>query len=203
LGSWYKKCMPSIKNVSPHIPILLSDLKKTEGVKGIYIWGSFARNINRPDHRLTDIDILIRTSFNSGDLLSIGDKIISDSYSNDFLENQGYEPSAVNFSKEFIKLSKYNIDHWVTSCDRRLLHWGPTATNYKESEEIREEAKHYANKEAGILNKKFNKISNVERKKWYKHYYHYINKNFDGMPTGWYKTEAVKIKNLISNAIKI
>ena len=203
MSSWYKKCMPTIRDVSPHLTLLMSDLKKADGVKGIYIWGSFSRNIDNIDHRLIDIDVLARTCFNSGDLLSINNDVINTSFCDDDLEIQGYDPLAIKFSKEFIKLSKYNIDHWAISSDRKLLHWGPTGLNQEESIEMKKEALSYANKQTGILYKKLNKTSDSERRRWYKHYYHHINKNSEGMPTGWYKTEAVKIKTLISNAIKI
>jgi len=195
--------MPRIKDVSPHLASLVSDLKKKDGIKGLYIWGSFARNIANLDHRLIDIDILARTYFNSGDLLSINNDVISTSSCDDYWERQGYDPLAIKFSQEFIKLSKYNIDHWAISSDRKLLHWGPTGFNQKESIEIKTEALNYANKQAGILYKKLNKTSDNKRKKWYEHYYHYVNKNYEGMPSGWYKTETVKIKTLILNAIKI
>lgn len=203
MSSWYEKCMPKVKDIKPYISDALNKFKNTVGVKSVYIWGSYANNIDKPNYRVRDIDILARTRFHSGDLVSVDHKIIKDICSDNYLENQGYDPLAVKFSKHFLILSKYNADCWAISSDRKLLHWGPIFVNKKEAEEINKEAEKYANNSTGIDRNKINKSSEYIRKNWYNHYSNYMDKCFQGMPTGWYKTEDVKIKELISKAIKI
>jgi predicted nucleotidyltransferase len=189
--------MPKIKDIKPYIYAILNNFKKANNIKNIYIWGSYARNINKPNYRVKDIDVLIKTNFNSGDLLSVDNNIIAEICSNNYLENQGYDPKTVKFSKNFLKLSKYNVDCWVTSSDRKLIHWGPIIAN-------KEEAEQYATKITGDSCKKINYSSENIRKNWYNTYCHYIdNKYFQGMPTGWYKIDSVKIKDLTLNSIKI
>ncbi len=203
MSSWYEKCMPKIKDVKPYLYQELERFKNVDGVKSIYVWGSYADNIDNLNFRLKDIDILARTRFDSGDLISVDNKIVKDMCSDSYLENQGYDPSAVKFSKELLKLAKYNIDCWAISSDRKLLHWGPISDNKKESENISKEAENYAFNLTGIKSSKINKTSETNRKNWYNHYCNYINRYYEGMPTGWYKTEDIKVKDVLAKAIKI
>ena len=203
MSSWYEKRMPKIKDIKPHISKYVKDLKDSEGVKSIHIWGSYAKNIEKPQFRVRDIDVLVKTSFHSGDLISIDNNIITELCSDNYLENQGYDPLVVKFSKEFLKLKKYNIDCWAISSDRKLTHWGPIYINETESEENNKEAEKYANDFSGIERKKINKFSETVRNNWYNHYFTYMNKCFKNMPTGWYKTEYIKMKDIFAKAIKI
>ncbi len=194
--------MPKIKDIKPYISASMSDFKKMDGVKSVYLWGSYSENIDKPNHRIRDIDVLARTKFHSGDLISIDNKIVKEICSIRYLENQGYDPASVYFSKKFLKLAKY-IDCWAISSDRKLLHWGPIFVNKKESEDMNVEAEIYASKLTGVERKKINKSSETVRKNWYNNYYKYINQQFKDMPTGWYKTENIKIKDITSKAVKI
>jgi len=203
LSYWYEKCMPKIKEIEPNISKELSKFKNIDGVKSIYVWGSYAHNINDRDFRVRDIDVLAKTKFDSGDLLAIDDKIIKANYDNEYLENQGYEPRAIKFSKKFLTLSKCNVDCWTISSDRKLLHWGPITINKVESHNVNKKAEDYANRYSGTTRKKINKSSERHRKNWFNHYVRYVDSCFEGMPTGWYKTEDIKIKDIISQAIKI
>jgi len=195
--------MPKIKDIKPNISEALSNFKNVSGVKALYVWGSYARNIDSPDFRVRDVDLLAKTKFNSGDLLAIGDKIIEASYTNEYLEEQGYDPLSVKFSKEFLALSKYNIDCWAISSDRKLLHWGPILINKDDSKSVNMEAENYAAQFSGITRNKINKSSENNRKNWFNHYVKYVDKCFEGMPTGWYKTEDIKVRDITSQAIKI
>lgn len=203
LSSWYEKCMPRVQDIKDNISEALKEFKTTDGVKTLYILGSYAYNINNPDFRVRDIDVLAKTEFNSGDLLAVDDKVIQDNYANDYLEDQGYAPRAIKFSKKFLDLSKYNIDCWAISCDRKLLHWGPIFINETESRNMGEEAENYASHSSGLSRKKINTSSETQRKNWFNHYAKYVNRYFQGMPSGWYKTEDIKIKNITGKAIKI
>ncbi len=195
--------MPKIKDVQPYIKEIVSSLKDVDGVKSVHIWGSYSKNIDKPNTRIKDIDVLAKTSFHSGDLLAVDNKIIKSICSDNYLENQGYDPSAIKFSKHFLTFAKYNVDCWAISEDRKLVHWGPICVNKKESEEINKEAEKYASKNSKIEKKKVNKSSEYTRKNRYNHYCHYLNQCFKGMPTGWYKTEDIKVREIISQTIKI
>ena len=195
--------MPRIKDIEPYINDTISSLKDVEGVKSVHIWGSYSKNIKKPNTRIKDIDVLARTIFHSGDLLSVDNKIIKSICSDNYLENQGYDPSAIKFSQHFLKFSKYNVDCWAISGDRKLVHWGPTGANQKESEDINKEAEKYASKNSGTEKRKVAKASEHVRKNWYNHYCHYLNRCFEGMPTGWYKTEDIKIRDILAQTIKV
>ena len=48
-----------------------------------------------------------------------------------------------------------------------------------------------------------NDAAEKERKNWFNHYMKYTTNYFTGMPTGWYKTEDIKVRDITSDAIKI
>ena len=195
--------MPKIKDVKANISDILDKFKTTEGVKSLYLWGSYAKNISNQNFRVRDIDVLAKTAFNSGDLLSIDKKIIDSTYANEYLEDQGYDPIAVKFSKNFTELLKCNVDCWAISNDRKLLHWGPILINALDSNNVNKEAEKYASSFVGMNRKRINRSSEQYRKNWFEHYVKYVNKCFEGMPTGWYKTEDIKVRDITSQAIKI
>jgi hypothetical protein len=203
MTTWYKQCMPKIKDIAPHISSLFEELKKEDNVKGIYIWGSYSKNINKPSFRVKDIDIICRTKYHSLDLISINDDIIKELITDNYLEKQGYDPATVKFSKKFIGTKKYNVDHWIISGDRKLLHWGAILEKEAEQKEINNMAEEYVIKKTGLNRNKLNRSSENSRKNWYELYSNYINKNFENMPTGWYKVEDMRIKDILKNAIKI
>jgi len=203
MTTWYQTCMPRIKDIKPHINGLLKELLIHNNIKGIYIWGSYSRNIDKPNFRVKDIDVICRTKFHSGDLISIDNKIIKELCTNNYLEKQGYDPFSVKFSKEFIKIKKFNIDHWVISGDRKLLHWGPILEKKPEQEELQKNAEEYVSKKTGLDRNKINRASEDERINWYKMYSSYIKKNFESMPSGWFQVEDMKIKDILKNTIKI
>ncbi len=201
--SWYKKCMPRIKDVKPHLSNIVESIRNLEGIKYIYAWGSYVENHSSPNFRVKDIDIIVETDFNSGDLLAVDDKIIKENNVKEYLEEQGFYPPAIKFSKSFVELTKYNVDHWAISSDHKLLHWGPILVNKEESDEMNKEAEDYTLKQTGYNRSKINKSSEDTRKNWYKIYYNYINQNFTNMPSGWFKTEDVHIKEILAKTIKI
>ena len=195
--------MPRIKDVEPHLKNLFEDITLMGEIKGIYVWGSYSENINNPDFRIKDVDIIARTKFNSGDLISIDNNIIEQDNSDDYLENQGYDPLSVRFSKKFTNIKKFNIDHWAISTDRKLLHWGPVFVSREESDDVNKEAEKYAIDITGLSRNKINKSSESDIKNWYQLYYNYIKQQFEGMPSGWYKVDDIKIKDILNSAIKL
>lgn len=194
--------MPKVRDIKPNLSNALSTFKKIDGIRSVYAWGSYAKNIDKPNFRVRDIDILAKTKFNSGDLLAIDNKIITNNYIDSYFEDQGYDPSSVKFSKAFLNLSKH-IDCWAISEDRKLLHWGPVPINLNDSKCINKEAEDYANRNVGMSRKKIGQSSEQHRKNWYNHYVKYVDKYFEGMPTGWYKTEDIKVRDITNQAIKL
>lgn len=203
MSFWYERCMPKIKDIRPHVYSIIENFKKEVKIKDVYIWGSYANNILDSEHRLKDIDILAKTKLLSDDLLAVDDKIIKSNYPDDFLENQGYNPKAIKFSQYFTSLSKYNIDCWAISSNNKLLHWGPTLTDYVDSKNINNDAEEHAIKVTGLNINKLNKSSEKTRKNWYDAYCGYKNQYLENMPTGWYELDKVKIKEILSTAILV
>lgn len=195
--------MPRVKDIRPHLSAIASSFKGMTGVRGIYVWGSFSANIDRPNFRVRDIDLLARTQFHSGDLVSVGEDIIKRAMTQEGLENMGYDPRCVAFSRDFTKPSKYDMDFWAISSDRKLLHWGPIMINAEESQSVHKEAAEYAKKETGVDRLKMGHAEEETRENWYKSFCRYLDNYFQGMPSGWYKTEDMKIKDILSKAIRL
>ena len=195
--------MPKIKDIKPNFSNIIQDIKKINGIKSLYIWGSYATNQDNPNFRVKDIDIIAKTNLHSGDLLAIDKKIIDANLTKEFLEEQGYHPEAIKFSKEFLNFSKYNIDHWVISSDDKLLHWGAIIDEKKEADNLQKEADKYANYQTGFNRKKINISSENNRKNWYNCQRNYLNQYFYNMPSGWYCSSEENIKQILSKAIKI
>ncbi len=203
MTTWYQNTMPRIKDIKPYINSLFKELKKSDNIKNIYIWGSYSKNINKPNFRVKNVNIICRTNLNNGDLISINNDIISEFCTDNYLEKQGYDPQTVKFSKEFINIKKYNIDHWAISVDRKLLHWGPIFENRKNSDELNNLAEKYTIKKTGLNRSKINRASENKRKNWYELYSSYMNKNFENMPSGWYLVEEMRIKDILKDTIKL
>lgn len=203
MSNWYQKCMPKIKDVDIFLKDLFSDISTSDHIKGMYVWGSYASHLSNPNFRLKDVDVIARTKFDSGDLIAVDDKIIRESFSQTYLEDQGYDPFSVKFSQDFVGIKKYNIDHWAISSDRKLLHWGPILVNRQESESMNKEAEKHAKDITGLSRKKISRASEYEKENWYQSYYHYFDRYFIDMPSGWYKVEDMKIKDILNEAIKL
>ena len=192
--------MPKVKDVKILLPEILKDIKSMDNVKSIYIWGSLAKNYNKPNFRVKDIDIIAQTTFDSGDLTSISDEALSNVFSEEELEEQGYDPKSIIFSKNFVKLK---IDHWAISKDKKLLHWGAIPINKEEAEEINKEASLFAVNNSGCDRKKINKVSKEVRDNWYQFYYSYLSNQFKDMPSGWYPTDVKSLDKILKNTITL
>ena len=201
--SWYQKCMPRVKDIKPHLQAIAKQIQKIEGVQDIYVWGSYARNYDNPQFRVKDVDIIVKNAFNSGDLIALDNKILSSHQNSDFLEEQGFSPEAIKFSRDLLAFTKYNIDRWAISADKKLLHWGAISENREESDEISKEAEKYASNKTGHNRKRINNSSNDIRNNWYEIYHDYMNQFFTDMPSGWYPVEDVNIKEIVKSAMKL
>ena len=203
MSTWYKKCMPKVKDIKSHVKNIFKQIKSISGVKSLYVWGSYYRNYNKQNFRVKDIDILIKANFNSGDLISVDNNIINKICTDKYLEEQGYDSSAVKFSKNLNDFLKFNIDPWVISSDKKLLHWGPIIVNKKEADSMNREAEKYALSQTGYNRKKINISASNLRKNWYGHYYHYMNNYFSDMPSGWYQSDEKTTSHIYKKAKKV
>jgi hypothetical protein len=194
--------MPKIKDVKKHLAGTLEEIKTSDNIDSLYVWGSFVDNYDNSNFRIRDIDIIAVTDFNSGDLTAIDKSITTQKLSDEELEDQGYNPTAIKFSKDFLKLKKYNIDHWVISSDKKLLHWGPIPSSKEESEAINKDASIHAFNQTGYRREKINKAAQEVRDNWYEEYHTYMNKVFADMPSGWYLSGTENIDEIIEKAIK-
>ena len=201
-GSWYNKEFPRIKDIYPFLK-KIAFIKHIDGVKNLYVWGSYAVNIKNPSFRIKDIDILSETDFFSEDLISVETPILKQAKSNEELETEGFDPSSVIFSKAINDLRSPLFDSWAISKDKKLLHWGPIFTNKIDSDILKKEAENFAAQHTGVESKKVHNISDKHRSNWYMLFHDYYTKQIDGMPSGWYESEETEFDALVEKAIKI
>ena len=83
------------------------------------------------------------------------------------------------------------------------MHWGPTAINKKELDEIEKEAENHALKITGKDIYQINKSSEMIRKNWYSCYKKYKNNIFSDMPFGWYQLECESLDNILKDSILV
>ena len=200
--SWYKRYMPTVSDAKQALSELAETLKKIQGVKRVHVFGSLVENFNKPNARIKDVDVLIETPFHSEDLIAISQKEFFCSQSS--LEDEGFDPIAVKFSKELTAIENIvPIDAWAISVDRKMLHWGPMIANREESDEINKEAEEYAAKETGFNLKKIQTANQDKRTNWYSTYRRYIQAQLGDMPSGWYCSEESDIASILQKAVKI
>jgi len=190
--SWYKKSMPTIATVEANINNIAKKISAIKGVKSVLVWGSFVKNAQKKNSVIRDLDIIAVNNIFSEDLLSItNDNICSPfNLSTTELEDEGFDPKSVKFTKAFINIKDYNVDHWAISSDKKLLHWGAFIENKDHWEEIKEQAEKHAQKETKMNRNNLYKASQTTKNRWTNNYNHWINKHLAGMPEGWYKLEC-------------
>ena len=186
MATWYKKIMPKVKDVKSYIPKIAEHLKKINNIQDILLWGSISKNYNKPNILIKDIDIIVVSDLFSEDLLSILEDENLFKMNKIELENDGYDPNAVEFTKKLLAFNDYNIDYWAITKDNKLLHWGATTEDLMEWEEVKKEAEDYATIITGSTRKNLNKLNYLTKEKWALMYEHHINKYLSGIPKGWY-----------------
>jgi len=189
MQNWYSKSLPKIKDIKPYLNEIVANLKKTQGVNNISVWGSYASNFTNPNYRIKDVDLLLETNFHSEDLVSIDKTAISTNNTKEELEENGFDPAAIHFSEEISKLKSPLIDPWAISKDKKLLHWGPIFSNKSESDTLKKEAEEFASQQTGFNLAKIKHASDNKRTNWYKTFHDYYSKQISDMPSGWYESE--------------
>lgn len=198
--NWYNNCFPKVKDLIPSIKNIAKEIKTIDGVKNIYLWGSVAENLKNLDFPVRNLNIIASTKFLSDDLISINEGKNSPlKMAETILEENGYDPKSVNFTKNFIKIKNFNMDHWCLSSDNKLLHYGFIIENFKEYKSIENEILKKVEKEIGIKKEAiYNDNENLMK---YQNYHRYYMKQYlENMPIGWYMSN-LKIKE-IKNKIK-
>ncbi len=143
--SWYKKRMPKVAEVKKDLIELSNQLKEIKGVGSVYAWGGLAENYNNKKASIKEIDVVLKTSFFSEDLIAINDSDNSPlKIPMNELEDFGYDADAVSFTKELIKQNSFNFKRWAISSDNKILHWGGIPESIDEWHEIKKEAEEYA-----------------------------------------------------------
>jgi hypothetical protein len=195
--------MPTIKNVAPHITSACAELKSVKGVKNVFLWGSYAAHLNEPNYVVKDVDVIAVTTFDSGDLLAIDNsKYSALKIAQSDLEDMGFDPFAVAFTKRFLSFEKYNVDHWAASADGQLLHWGMIPDSQDEWAELHTEAEKRAVEATGLMRHQLHKTSDVKRREWKKAYDQYTAKYLTSGATGWYPSEH-PLDEILAQAMKV
>jgi hypothetical protein len=203
-NSWYKKSMPTIVTVEANINNIAKNISEIDGVKSVLVWGSFVKNAQKKNSVIRDLDIIAVSNIFSEDLLSITDDNIYSPFNLSVpeLEDEGFDPKAVQFTKAFINIKDYNVDHWAISSDKKLLHWGAFIENKDHWEEIKEQAEKHAQKETKTNRKNLHKASQLTKNRWTNNYNHWVNKHLAGMPEGWYELKC-DINEILKETQKI
>ena len=196
--NWYKNSMPKIKEAQIALPKICNDIKKINGVKNVFVFGSFTQNESNPNFPIRDLDIIAQTNFDSGDLLSISNE--NSFLSEKDMESEGFNPKAISFTKQFIKISDFNIDHWAISKNKNLLHWGAMNEDKDEWENVKKDAEEYANKQTGLVRSKLKCDKN--KFAWKTEHDYFMELYLKDIPVGWYQSNC-KIKEILNTAKKL
>jgi len=200
-NNWYQNSFPTIKESKSKIALITDLFPLKNGIKDIFVWGSYAENIDNPNFRVKDIDIILKTTCHSEDLISITKDafIIPENE----IEDNGFDVTSVKISKKASKIEDNILDLWALSSDGKLLHWGAMASDKEESDAISLEAQSFAEKEMGIEKNKISKVSQDIRNSWYEAYRSHYMSQMKNMPFGWYCSESDNIEDILRHAIVI
>ncbi len=188
--SWYKQSMPTISDLTPVIDGICAEIKTISGVKDVYLWGSYVEHLDKPTYAVKDVDIIATTSFDSGDLLAIDNsKYSALRLHPNNLEDEGFNPQAVSFTKQFLSYEKYNVDHWAVSRNGKLLHWGAMPENQDDWAVLHAEAEKRAQDIVGIGRADLHTFGKSTRKEWRKMYDDYISAFLSKKSTGWCQSQ--------------
>lgn len=193
MAAWYKNSFLTIKDIKPHLTSIARTIKDIDGVNDVFIWGSYLKKKNKPNEIIKDLDIIASTDFFSEDFISIiNDKFSPLNMDPEYLEDDGFDPRVVAFTKKILKMSQYHIDPWAISNDEKMMHWGPVINDKKEWNTVKKDAQLYANFEMNINNKMLKMANEDTKNHWAVLYDHFINKYLKGIPSGWYELEECK-----------
>jgi hypothetical protein len=182
--------MPTVKDLTPVVAGICADIKTIGGVQSVYVMGSYLENLDNPNYAVKDVDIIAGTNFDSGDLMAIDNsKYSALRIRPSELEDEGFNPAAVNFTRKFLSFEQYNVDHWATSLDGKLLHWGAIPDSQSDWAELHTEAEKRACKATGTERSALYGSSDQKRKEWKAAYDQYIKRYLASRLGGWYPSD--------------
>ena len=196
--NWYEKFFPTVGESTPVASDIAKQLKEISGVKEVYAWGSLGEHYEDENYHIKDIDLLVKTEFCSGDLEAVTASVIGQGLKDEALEDDGFNPDAVRFSKKFLGIDIPLLDRWVISSDKKLLHWG-AMVSMEEADEVKKEAEEYAESKSGLDRKKVKKAAKSKRSGWYESYKTYMSKQVPDSPSGWYPSDVADIDDIIAS----
>jgi hypothetical protein len=201
---WYSDIMPTVGDLEPLVVASAESIYKLPGVSSVRAWGSYAENAQKKTARIREVEILVKCSFNSGDLLAIekGPMGPFNIHPND-LEDLGFNPKAVKFTKGLLKSCSFRSDLWTYSSDKKLLHWGPVADTIEEWKEVRKQSEEIAEKRTGFCRKTLKKASEEEAKEWVQSYEESLQSFISEGPLGWYESACSETREIIDSSIEI
>ena len=200
---WYDRIFPTVQQTLPYLKEAAVEISKAKGVKDVLTWGKFPEVSQKPKAKIRDVNLLVRCSFDSEDLLAID--LAEDgpfSLEEEDMEMQGFNPKAVAFTRIYIKFANYNIDQWALSKDDKILHWGPVAETMEEWQRIRKESEIYASTKTGIARKNLCKCNIEDRIKWRSLYEENIQGLLFEPVVGWYASE-VPSEDILKQSVSI
>jgi hypothetical protein len=200
---WYERAIPKIGDIQPYLKEAAKNIASLNRVKNVYAWGIVAEKYDDKNFRIKDVDILIECNFDSGDLLAIDNSMQGAlKIARNELEDLGFSPEAVDFTKTILKHKIPSIDFWAVSRDKKLLHWGPMTETVEEWKQVRKEAESKAETITGIKKKEIVKASESDRKKWHEAYENHIQEYSNGCPQGWYSSQN-NVDKIFDKTIKL
>lgn len=199
--NWYSKCMPKIKEID--IKKISKCVNNINNINKTYIIGSYVNNFKKPEKRIKDLDIIIKSNICSEDLLAINNDIINNNYSDKKVIENGFNPIAVKFTKKITDIPCNFLDIWTISSDKKILHWGAILSTIKESKIIKKDAENFAYNKTGYSVKNINNKSIIKRNNWYSNFSNYIKNYLIDMPYGWYESKEKNIKKILKNSMKL
>lgn len=194
--------MPCVKDVTPYVEQVCAGVKQLSGVKAVHLFGSYAQNRSKPSFVVKDVDVIAETNFHSGDLMAIDNSRESAlRIRPDELEDMGFDPQAVTFTKKFLSFQEFNIDHWATSSDGKLLHWGAIPDTQDEWLELHAKAEAEAEMVTGVRRSALSSKS-AKKRDWKSAYDKYISRFIRSGSGGWFPSET-ELADVMATAIKV
>lgn len=203
--NWYEKLIPNVSDKKEEVSGICENISNIPECEAVYIWGSFAENFKNKTAFVREAEILIKCNFDSGDLLAI-DKSSSGPFGipNEELEDMGFNPKAVSFTRKAIKMVQPYMEIWALSRDNKLLHWGPISDTVEEWKNLRKEAEIHASNELNLNKTALKKANREEVQQWMSEYQCFIRKEIESRsPVGWYESKFKDIDEVLSSCIKI
>lgn len=202
--NWYDRIMPTVREIEPLLKESSLSISSLPGVKEIRVWGSYAENYKDKATPIREVDLIVKCYFDSGDLLAIEKGPMGPfSIPASELEEEGFNPQAVKFTKGLLKSCNFNADLWCLSSDEKMLHWGPVADTVDEWKELRKQAETKAEEKTGLCKKNIRKSNEENAKEWIGIYESTLRAFINKGPLGWYQTAFSETDNILESSIKI